>query len=56
MKVKVAKFSHSVLIDIVSVLSMDPGTGDLPVNRQKRSCLVGPRFKTEGQSISKCRK
>ena len=53
MKVKVAKFSHSVLIAIVSVLSMNPGTGSIPVNRQKRSFLVVPRFKREGQSISK---
>lgn len=53
MKVKVAKFNHSVLIDIVSVLSMNPGTGNISVNRQKRSFLVVPRIEREGQSISK---
>lgn len=44
---KVAKFNHSVLI---AMLGMNPGTGDIPVDRQKRPLLAAPRFKREGQS------
>lgn len=53
-RMKVAKVSHSVWNDIFSALSMNPGTGDRPVNQDPS--LVELRLKREGQLISRQRK
>lgn len=44
-KMKLVQFNHFILIEIFSVPSKNPGTGDLSVRRQKMTHLVGLAFR-----------